>query len=46
MRVIDYHFGMDLRVRRPQQLAERIALGDSFLREITEKGKVGYVRAE
>jgi uncharacterized protein len=44
-RALDYHFGMDLVVRRPQQLAERIALGDSFLREITEKGTVIYARA-
>ena len=45
VRAIDYHFAMDLIVRRPNQLAERIALGDSFLREITEKGKVVYARA-
>ena len=43
-RALDYHFGMDLLVRRPQQLAERIALGDSFLREITERGTVVYAR--
>ena len=46
VRAIDYHFGMDLIVRRPQQIAERIALGDSFLREITEKSKVVYARAD
>ena len=46
VRAIDYHFGMDLLVRRPQQVADRIALGDSFLREITEKGKVVYARAD
>ena len=40
-RAVDYHFGMDLIVRRPQQIQERVALGDSFLREITEKGKIG-----
>ncbi|MBI5304788.1 MAG: nucleotidyltransferase domain-containing protein [Chloroflexi bacterium] len=45
VRALDYHFGMDLIVRRPQQIAERIALGDSFLREITEKGKVVYAHA-
>ncbi|MBM3130543.1 MAG: nucleotidyltransferase domain-containing protein [Chloroflexi bacterium] len=44
-RALDYHFGMDLLVRRPQQIAERVALGDSFLREITAKGKVVYERA-
>jgi predicted nucleotidyltransferase len=41
-RAIDYHFGLDLIVRTPQQLAERIALGDFFLREVTEKGRVLY----
>ncbi|MBI5031516.1 MAG: nucleotidyltransferase domain-containing protein [Chloroflexi bacterium] len=45
VRAIDYHFGMDLLVRRPRQIQERVALGDSFLREITEKGKVVYARA-
>jgi predicted nucleotidyltransferase len=45
-RATDYHFGMDLLVRRPKQLAERVALGDSFLREIIEKGKVVYARAD
>ncbi len=38
-------FGMDILVRTPQQLKERIALGDSFLREITTKGQVLYERA-
>ncbi len=42
VRAIDYHFGMDLIVRSPKQLAERIALGDFFLQEITEKGHVLY----
>ena len=45
-RAIDYHFGLDLLVRRPQQLAERLALGDFFLQEITEKGKVLYARPD
>jgi len=45
-RALDYHFGMDLLVRRPQQLAERVALGDSFLREINAKCKVVYARAD
>lgn len=46
VRAVDYHFGMDLLVRRPRQLAERIAMGDSFLREIAEKGKIVYARAD
>ncbi len=46
MHAVDYHFGMDLLVRRPKQLTERVALGDSFLREITQKGKVVYARVD
>jgi len=35
-------FGLDLLVQTPQKLAKRIALGDSFLREITNQGSVLY----
>lgn len=35
---------LDIIVRTPQELAERIALGDLFLREITTRGKVLYER--
>jgi predicted nucleotidyltransferase len=45
-RAIDYHFGLDLLVRTPQQLAKRLALGDFFLQEVTEKGKVLYARSD
>jgi predicted nucleotidyltransferase len=45
-RAIDYHFGLDLLVRSPQQLAERLALGDFFLQEIIEGGKVLYARPD
>lgn len=45
-RAIDYHFGLDLLVRSPQQLAERLALGDFFLQEVTERGKVLYARSD
>jgi predicted nucleotidyltransferase len=45
-RAIDYHFGLDLLVRSPRQLAERLALGDFFLQEITERGKVLYARPD
>jgi len=41
---VDHRFGLDLIVRTPQQLAERIALGDFFLREIAQQGKVVYER--
>jgi len=45
-RALDYHLGLDLLVRTPQQLAERLALGDFFLRDITEKGKVLYASSD
>lgn len=38
-------FGMDILVRAPKQLKERIAMGDYFLREIVTKGKVVYERS-
>lgn len=44
-RAIDYHFGLDLLVRRPQQLTKRLKQGDYFLQEVMEKGKVLYARA-
>jgi predicted nucleotidyltransferase len=37
---LDYEFGLDLLVYTPKMLAERIALGDSFLREIVRDGEV------
>ncbi len=37
-------FGMDILVRTPEQLQERLAMGDYFLREITTQGKVMYER--
>ena len=33
---------LDLLVRTPQQVAERLAMGDFFIREIVERGKVMY----
>lgn len=42
---IDYHFGLDLIVRTPATLRRRLALGDSFLREIVEQGIVLYERS-
>ncbi len=35
-------FGMDIIVRTPQQLKERIAMGDFFLREAVTNGQVLY----
>jgi len=43
---LKHHFGLDLIVRTPQQLRERLELGDYFLRDIVEKGKVLYARAD
>jgi len=37
-------FAMDIIIRTPKQLEERIALGDPFLREIVERGRVLYER--
>src|SRR5262245_57151607 len=39
---VDYNFPLDLLVRTPKNLAWRLAEGDSFLREILERGKVLY----
>lgn len=35
-------FGLDILVRTPGNLEKRIRLGDSFLQEITSRGKVLY----
>ena len=35
-------FSMDLIVRTPKQLAERLRIGDSFMTEIVTQGKVLY----
>ncbi len=43
---IEYLFGLDLIVVKPQRLVQRIASGDSFLREIIETGKVLYESAD
>jgi predicted nucleotidyltransferase len=38
-------FPLDLLVRSPEQIRERLSLGDCFLKEVTEKGKVLYESA-
>jgi len=35
-------FGIDILVYTPEMLRQRIALGDSFLKEITERGVIMY----
>jgi predicted nucleotidyltransferase len=44
-RAIDSHFPLDIIVSTPRNLAWRLKEGDSFLREITTKGKVLYETA-
>jgi uncharacterized protein len=39
---VDFPFPVDLLVRTPQHIAERIAMGDVFLREILSTGIVLY----
>ena len=43
---VDYQFPLDLLVRTPENLAWRLAEGDSFLREIMDRGKVLYEKAD
>jgi hypothetical protein len=35
-------FPVDLIVRTPEKVRQRVAMGDSFMQEIVEKGKVLY----
>ena len=37
---------MDVLVRTPSELAERLAAGDPFFRDVTRRGRVLYERAE
>lgn len=39
-------FPIDIMVRKPAELQKRLKMGDFFLREITEKGKVLYAAHE
>jgi predicted nucleotidyltransferase len=39
---VDFPFPVDVLVRTPRHLAERVALGDVFLREVLTKGVVLY----
>jgi predicted nucleotidyltransferase len=44
-RAIPYRFGLDLLVYTPKHLAQRVEWGDSFLREITQRGVTLYESA-
>jgi predicted nucleotidyltransferase len=39
---IEYKFGLDLIVHTPEYLAERMKMGDWFLRDVIKEGKVIY----
>jgi len=39
---IDHDFPLDIIVRTPRQIQQRLRWGDSFIKEIVEKGKVLY----
>lgn len=39
---VEHHFGLDLLVRTPATLEHRLALGDSFLRDVVVHGEVIY----
>lgn len=41
-RQVEAPMALDLLVRTPQQITRRLAMGDSFMREILERGKVVY----
>ena len=42
---VDFPFPVDLLVRTPQQVRDRLAMGDCFIREIVTQGKVLYEAA-
>jgi predicted nucleotidyltransferase len=39
---IDYRFGLDLIVHTPKKLSKRTKMGDWFLRDVLQEGKVLY----
>ena len=41
-REVDFPFPVDLLVRTPRQIEDRLAMGDCFIREIVTQGKVLY----
>ena len=41
---LDHDIPIDVLVRTPEELGKRLAMGDSFLREILEKGVILYER--
>jgi predicted nucleotidyltransferase len=43
---LDIHFAIDLLVRTPDQIRQRLEWNDFFLREVIERGKVLYESAD
>ncbi len=41
-RTVEFPFPVDLLVRTPEQMEERLRMGDCFIREIVSRGKVLY----
>ena len=39
-------FPLDLLVRTPEMIARRLAMGDTFMREIIDRGRVMYERTD
>jgi uncharacterized protein len=39
---IDYHFPLDLIARTPQAIQQRLEMGDFFIRDILQKGRILY----
>ena len=44
-KAIRFPFPVDLMVRTPQEFSKRLTMGDPFIREIQERGKVLYEAA-
>lgn len=42
---LKHSFPMDILVRTPQEITQRLTFGDFFIQDIMEKGKVLYERA-
>jgi len=46
IRALDYQSNLDLIVRTPETLRERLRLGDSFLQNIVEEGVILYAEPD
>ncbi|PZO13246.1 MAG: hypothetical protein DCF25_16340 [Leptolyngbya foveolarum] len=42
LHAIDYHFPLDLLARTPNQIRQRLEMGDFFIQEILQKGRILY----